>query len=81
MWEEALSKLLLNKFQSLLALFLHHKEVSWAIIFLENYLEMSKEQSKLVADAITALKIDSVHTTCRKMYTKLVCNQLQFESI
>lgn len=81
MWEETLPKLMLNKPQPLLVSFLHHKEASWAITFLENYLEMSKEQSKLVAVVITALKIDSVHTTCKKMCTKLVCNQLQFESI
>lgn len=62
-WEEILPKLLLNKPQPLLALFLHHKEASWPITFLENYLEVSKEQSKLVAAAITALQIDSVHTT------------------
>lgn len=63
-WEETFPKLLLNKLQALLALFLHHKEASWPITFLDNYLEMKKEQSKLVAVAITALKIDSVHTAC-----------------
>lgn len=42
---------------------------------------MSKEEPKLVDVAITALKTDSIHTTCKKMCTKLVCNQLQFESI
>lgn len=42
---------------------------------------MSKEESKSVNVAITDLKTDSMNTTCKKMRRKLVCNQLQFESI
>jgi len=42
---------------------------------------MSKEESKLDDVAITALKTDLIHTTCKKTCTELVSNQAQFESI